>query len=202
MGTAARNANLRFTGRHLMGGPGAPRGTIDGSRARSARPTRLTHPTPAPQSRMLRRLLLACFCLGPWGLVARATGDAALERYDLVTIAPASTSIYVGSVSLVLTPFVRKSGVYHSNYVAKVFPYFFWGEQGWITIDLSDDDLRQLAKGDVVQFKGRGGNKDGEERRIEGRAVPADVNSGKIKVRVFVSKRIQLIFNTTYRIGP
>ena len=44
-------------------------------------------------------------------------------------------------------------------------------------------------------------NDDGEERHIEGRAVPADANTGKIKVRVFVSKRIQLIFNTTYRIG-
>jgi hypothetical protein len=151
---------------------------------------------------MLRRLLLACLFLAPWGLAARATGDADLGRYDLVAIAPTSTSIYVGSVSMVLTPFVRKSGIYHSNYIAKVFPYFFWGEQGWIAIEMSDESLRQLAKGEVIQFKGHGMNEDGEERRIEGRAVPADANSGKIKVRVFVSKRIELIFNTTYRIAP
>ena len=151
---------------------------------------------------MIRRLLLACLCLASWALPARATEDAALQRYDLVTVAPVSTSIYVGSVALTLTPLARKSGVFHSNYVAKVFPYFFWGEQGWITIAMSDDDLRNLAKGEVVQFKGQGKNSDGEDRRIEGRAVPADANTGKIKVRVFVSKRIELIFNTTYRIGP
>ncbi len=162
----------------------------------------LTRPEVHPLSGMLRRLLLACLCLAPWGLTARATGDADLRRYDLVAIAPTSTSIYVGRVSMILTPFVRKGGVYHSHYIAKVFPYFFWGEQGWIAIDMSDDNLRQLAKGEVIQFKGHGMNEDGEERHIEGRAVPADANSGKIKVRVFVSKRIQLIFNTTYRIAP
>jgi hypothetical protein len=40
---------------------------------------------------------------------------------------------------------------------------------------------------------------DGVERRVEGKATPVDATSGKIKVRVFVSKRIELIFNTTYR---
>ena len=124
-----------------------------------------------------------------------------MKRYDHVEVAPTKTSIYVGSVSMTLTQFARRNGVYHSTYIAKVFPYFFWGEQGWIAIELSDDALRQLAQGEVVPFKGRGMNDDGEERRIEGRAVPTDANSGKIKVRVFVSKRIQLIFNTTYRIG-
>ena len=151
---------------------------------------------------MIRRLLLACLCFVTWGLPVRATEDAALVRYDRVEIAPAKTSIYVGSVAMTLTPFARKNGVYHSNYTAKVFPYFFWGEDGWIAIEMTDDALRQLAKGETVQFKGHGMNNDGEERHIEGRAVPADANTGKIKVRVFVSKRIQLIFNTTYRIGP
>lgn len=150
---------------------------------------------------MLRRLLLACLSLALGGSTARATEDLTLRRYDLVTVEPVSTSIYVGSVSLAVTPFIRQAGVYHSNYVAKVFPYFFWGERGWIAIDMSDADLRRLALGEVVQFKGRGRNDDGEERHIEGRAVPADAHSGKIKVRVFVSKRIQLIFNSTYKIG-
>ena len=39
---------------------------------------------------------------------------------------------------------------------------------------------------------------DGTERPVEGKATPTDARSGKIKVRVFVSKRIELIFNTTY----
>ena len=84
-------------------------------------------------------------------------------------------------------------------YVAKVFPYFFYNENGRLWIHFPDEDLRRLEHGETVPFTGRALNDDGEERRVEGRIVPADASSGKIKVRVFVSKRIELIFNTTYR---
>ena len=151
---------------------------------------------------MIRRLLLACLCSIACGLGARATGDAALQHYERVEIGRAKTSIFVGSVTMHMTPFLRKEGHYRADYAAKVFPYFFMNEQGWISIELPDESLRQLAKGETIQFKGRGMNDAGEERHIEGRAVPADANTGKIKVRVFISKRIQLIFNTTYRIVP
>ena len=97
-------------------------------------------------------------------------------------------------------PTFQRSGItYSSTYVAKVFPYFFQSEKGELSIDLPDEELRRLERGEVIQFVGRGKNTDGEDRRIEGRAIPTDAQSGKIKVRVFVSKKIQLIFNTTYR---
>ena len=150
---------------------------------------------------MCRRLLLACLCCLPWGMAAHAAADASLEHYARVEVETARTSIYVGSVTMHLTPFLRTGAGYHANYAAKVFPYFFWNESGMIAIDVHDEALHALAKGETIQFKGRGLNDDGEERRIEGRVVPTDANSGKIKVRVFVSKRIQLIFNTTYRLG-
>jgi hypothetical protein len=151
---------------------------------------------------MLRRLLLACLCCLPCWPTARGAEEASLQRYSRVEIETAKTSLYVGSVTMHLTPFLRKGATFHSNYEAKVFPYFFWNESGWIAIEIPDDALRSLDKGEVIQFKGHGVNTDGEERHIEGRVVPADANSGKIKVRVFVSKRIQLIFNTTYRLAP
>ena len=150
---------------------------------------------------MVPRLLLACLCSATWALGAHAS-EVDLSRYDRVEVATAKTSIYLGSVTMTLTPFLRKNGLYHSDYHAKVFPFFFYNEDGWISIEVPDDALRQLAKGETIQFKGRGMSSDGDERHIEGRAVPADANTGKLKVRVFVSKRIQLIFNTTYRIGP
>lgn len=151
---------------------------------------------------MVSRLLLAYLCCATWARSARGTEDAALRRFDQVTVETSKTSIYVGSVTLKLTPLLRKSGQFHATYTATVFPYFFWDESGWIAIELSDDALRQIVQGEVVQFKGRGMNDDGEERQIEGRVVPADSNSGKIKVRVFVTKKTQLIFNTTYHLAP
>lgn len=136
-----------------------------------------------------------------WFALALATrgAESPLLAFQRVDIAPTKTSIYIGSVSMTMPTFHRSGITYSSTYVAKVFPYFFESEKGQLSIDLADEDLRRLERGEVVQFTGRGVNTDGEERRIEGRAIPTDARTGKIKVRVFVSKKIQLIFNTTYR---
>jgi hypothetical protein len=148
---------------------------------------------------MLRRLLPALL-LSTFALLETArAAERPLSAFDRVDIAPTKTSIYVGSVSMTTPTFARKAGVYEATYVAKVFPYFFSSEKGAMSITLSDETLRKLEKGETVEFTGRATNTDGEERRIEGKATPADPLSGKIKVRVYVSKRIELIFNTTYR---
>jgi len=145
------------------------------------------------------------FRLWPTVLLALALGgmawaqEAALARYDGVDIEPTKTSIYIGSVSMTMPTFIRKAGVYEATYEAKVFPYFFYHEEGRLFVEISDAALRRLERGEAVDFTGHGVNTDGTKRRIEGRAVPSDAASGKIKVRVFVTKRIQLIFNTTYR---
>ena len=146
---------------------------------------------------MIRRLLLLAL-LSATSLAWAA--DIDVRAYDHVLIAPTRTSIYIGSVRMTMPSFTRdREGTYSSTYQAKVFPYFFYNEHGTLSITVSDDQLRQLARGEPVEFHGQGKSSEGEPRRIEGKATPVDPLTGKIKVRVFVSKKIQLIFNTTYR---
>lgn len=135
------------------------------------------------------------------GFGAAGTGAATpeLARYERVEVAPAKTSIYVGSVTMTMPGFTRQAGTYTSTYEARVFPFFFSNEHGRLRVDIADAQLGQLARGEAIDFKGQALSADGAERRIEGRATPADATSGKLKVRVFVSRRIELIFNTTYR---
>jgi hypothetical protein len=116
-----------------------------------------------------------------------------------VEVAPTKTSIYVGSVALTMPAFTRTAGTYVSAYVAKVFPYFFANEQGRLSIEVSDDQLRRLERGEPIEFTGRAVSDDQSERRITGRATPLDAATGKLKVRVSVSRQVELIFNTTYR---
>ena len=120
-------------------------------------------------------------------------------RYAQVTVEPMKTSIYIGSVSLTMSPFARQAGVYSTDYSAKVFPFFFYNEHGHLSIEFSDENLRQLRRGETVYFQGHASNSAGAPRRIEGRAIPDGANTGhgKIKVRVGVG-RIELIFNTVY----
>lgn len=145
-----------------------------------------------------RSCLLWCTVL----LTALGAATASSELpayYDRAIVAPARTSIYIGNVKLTMPPFVRDGEVYRSTYEAKVFPLFFYNESGRISIALSPDDLQRLAAGERVHFTGEAFDTKGELRRVEGHADPADARSGKIKVRVWVSKNIELIFNTTYR---
>ncbi len=125
--------------------------------------------------------------------------DEPPRDYSRVEVAPAKTSIYVGTVAMTMPTLIRHGEAFESTYVAKVFPYFFYNEHGRLSIVFSDAMLRQLERGEPVEFKGLAVRADGAERRIEGKATPSDAQGGKIKVRVFYSKRVELIFNTTYR---
>lgn len=117
-------------------------------------------------------------------------------------VEPTRTSIYLGSVRLTLSPLLRRDGAFAADYAAKVVPFFFFSEKGHLTIEFSDDQLRQLERGETVNFNGQARNSAGHGRRIEGRAVPEAAGGarGKIKVRVHVGK-IELIFNSTYRLA-
>jgi hypothetical protein len=136
-----------------------------------------------------------------FGLLLAGDGDALPIRYNTVTIAPTRSSIYIGFVTLALGTMARHDDIYASDYSAKVWPYFFWDEQGKIFIKVPDEALRRLQKGEAVDFTGHAVCDDGDQRKITGHAVPADLNSGSIQVRVFVTKYISLKFDTSYRVG-
>lgn len=138
------------------------------------------------------------FFLGLTAAVCAAPAD----RFATVAIEAAKTSIYIGNVSMTMPVFHRVGARYESNYVAKVFPYFFYNEKGTLGIEFTDEQLARLERGERVEFTGQARSDTGEDRRIEGHATPGEAGNGKIKVRVFVSKKIELIFNTTYRFAP
>jgi hypothetical protein len=127
--------------------------------------------------------------------------DNPLARFGVVAIKPASASIYIGTVSMSYPPFVRKGVVYSSTYYARVFPYFFYNERGRIWIVVTDDDLRRVSSGQPVDFKGRAISDSGEERKVDGSAVPTGPWTGRIRVRVYVTRRIALTYDTTYELA-
>ncbi len=116
-----------------------------------------------------------------------------------VTVERARTSIYIGIVTLTLPPLIRDGLSFRGTYTTKVFPYFFYNEHGGLTIEFPEDAFARLAAGESVAFTGSAQNTKGEHRRIEGRADPANAQQGRIKVRVFVTPKIELIFNTSYQ---
>ena len=135
-------------------------------------------------------------------LVGLALASVTLQAraFDTVVIDSVKTSIYVGSVTLTTEPFRRSGDTFSSTYRARVFPYFFQNERGSLSVDFTGEQIERLLRGERVHFAGRAENTDKEPRRIEGHATPEapGAKTGKIKVRVWVSPKIELIFNSTY----
>jgi len=126
--------------------------------------------------------------------------DDSLARFNVVDIKPSTASIYIATVTMTMPPFVRKNVVYSSTYTAKVFPYFLFNEKGRIWIVVPEDLLWRAAKGEPVDFKGHALSDSGDERRVEGHATPTGPWGGRIRVRVFVTRRISLNYDTTYEL--
>ena len=147
-------------------------------------------------------LILLAASLSVW---AQGTppAPAILATSAAAEIAPAKTSIYLGSVSLVVPTLTRSGAEFVSTYAATVFPFFFFNEQGRFRIQVPDVDLGRLAAGQAIDFIGQAVRDDGAGRLVQGHAVPRGPTQGDVKIRVFYTRRIILVFNTTYRlVGP
>jgi hypothetical protein len=130
---------------------------------------------------------------------APTRGSEPSNVWQHVDVAPTKTSIYVGVVSMTMPTFTRGAGTYTATYSAKVFPYFFYNETGTLTVDFSDAQLGDLAAGKPIDITGTAVRTDGATRKVTAKATPSDSRSGKLDVHVHYSKRIELIFHTTYR---
>jgi hypothetical protein len=128
------------------------------------------------------------------------SADDIPARFNRVEIKPTTSSLFIATVTMTMPPFVRRDAVFSSTYSARVFPYFFWSESGRIWIVVPSEKLRRVALGEPVDFTGHGISESGDERRIDGHATPTGPSGGRIRVRVFVSKRIYLNFDTTYEL--
>lgn len=147
----------------------------------------------------VRLLWLVCALLA---VPAAWAADPQLARFGVVTVAPVTTSIYVGRVDLAASPFLRSEGSFFAQYAAAVRPFFFYSEKGNLRIDLADEGLRRLVSGQTVDFTGRAIRSDGLERVLEGRVTATGAGTGKIKVRLHVKRRVVLVFDTTYQLLP
>ena len=138
--------------------------------------------------------------LAPLLLAAAAARAGIPAAAASASIATSQTSIYVGKVTLSVSALDRRDGSYRSTYRAKVVPFFFLNEAGDLEIDMPDADVGRLLAGQPVDFTGKAVRQDGTVRALQGRATPAGADGGAVKVRIYISKRIVLVFDTTYRL--
>ena len=122
--------------------------------------------------------------------------------YDTVLVPKAKTSAYVAKITLTMAPLLRDSGqAYETDYKVTVAPFVFFNESGRLRISFTDEQLARLERGERVEFSGDATNTKNKGRRVLGHAQADAPNAraGTIRVRVFVTKNTDLVFNTTYQ---
>jgi hypothetical protein len=135
--------------------------------------------------------LITALCLLPALAVGAPT--------DVATVTPAKTSVFLGTMTLALSPLVRTGNRFESTYKADFFPLAFFGEQGRFWIETSDADLARVEKGEAVTFTGEAESASHEKHRVTGRITPKDAATGSIHVRVFMTATTAIPFDSTYR---
>jgi hypothetical protein len=122
-------------------------------------------------------------------------------RNSTIVVAPAKTSIYIGRLTVLPAPFAWDGTGFEASLTVALEPYGIHDEAR-VTIQVSDDDLQRLQRGEVVDFKGRVIRKNGQTRRLTGRAIPIGPAGGKLDIKVFMSSQITVSFATTYQVLP
>jgi hypothetical protein len=140
-------------------------------------------------------LFFAAF-LAPFTLAAQP-----VIRDSTIIVAPAKTSIYVGHLAVLPGPFTWNGTGFEANLTVTLEPYGFHDEAK-VHIQVGDDELERLQRGETIDFKGRVVRENGQTRRLTGRAVPSGPTAGKLDIRVFLSSQITVSFATTYQVVP
>lgn len=123
------------------------------------------------------------------------------EPWATVSVPPMKTSIYLGSVTLSTSPFLRDGERFTATYEARVRPWFFWSESGGIEMTVTAAQLARLDRGERIEFTGEARDRRQRLRRVTGYAERIDAGQGRLKIRIDVDG-IELIFNGTYRPAP
>ena len=75
----------------------------------------------------MMRLLRLCLLLAAAAVAPlRADTTQLVGDWDVVRVESVKTGIYVGSVTLTPSDFIRTGDKYDATYEAKVRPWFFW----------------------------------------------------------------------------
>jgi hypothetical protein len=147
--------------------------------------------------------LVLVMMIAGFGTVAMEKPAAGLRGTSRMEIEPSSASLAGGKANLTTTALRREAAKYVGNYDIKVRPYFFKSEKGTLSFAVSDELLRKLAKGTVVDFAGSAVTTgSGKSRAVKVRVTPAGVGmaNGSLTISI-TTENGELVFATEYTFG-
>ena len=153
----------------------------------------------------MRNLFLISSVLLAVGCAAAGAAPAATNRPSasrILMIEPSSIAIDGGKVTLTIGALQRTNGIYYGTYKIRVVPYFFENEKGSLAIVVSDESLARINQGKFEPIVGTAttSGKSGKSRHIDATAMPANGDSGMIKLW-FTSGDRKMSFEPAYHLA-
>ena len=143
------------------------------------------------------RSLLLLALLTTCGAASLRPADAppAVRR---LRIDPSSTHVMVGEARLSVDPLTRGGDGFSGTYRLEVSPVPVGNESGKLSVNLSEEELRQLVGGQTVEFTGQAVSTGGNNSELRVVATPKG-NGGALRIHI-ASKKGKLVFHTTYHL--
>jgi hypothetical protein len=147
--------------------------------------------------------LVLVMMIAGFATVAMGKPAVGLRGTSRMELQPSSASLAGGKAKLTTTALRREAARYVGNYDIKVRPYFFKSEKGTLSIAVSDESLRKLAKGTAVDFAGNAVTSgSGKTRTVKVKVTPAGagVANGRLTISI-ATENGELVFATEYTFG-
>ena len=154
---------------------------------------------PSTRLSSARTWLLVAFLLTALPGALGAQAPVARRR---LTIAECDHALTLAKVTLVPGPLTPQGEFYTGGYQVRVSPLPIGNESGQLSVQVPEEALRRLERGQTVSFTGEAVNQQGQRRQVNARATPSGPDAGRVHLRITANGR-RLVFDTGYRFdGP
>src|SRR5687767_8762087 len=131
----------------------------------------------------LTALLLTLMASLPGNGSAEPASTNSAVKHPVLIIDRSVTAVSGAKATLSIGPLQRTGNIYAGNYHMKVAHDFFKGEKGRLALVVSHKTMARVTNGLGAEIIGTAtSNGDGETRRIDEQATPADSDRGALKL--------------------
>jgi hypothetical protein len=149
---------------------------------------------------MYKTVLFLLLLVSSWRAVQGApTATNPVAGCRVLILENSTMPLTTARATLIVGPLTRTNGVYVGDFKVKVFPYYFKSDRGRLAINVPDQALAAMYRGESVAVTGTStSTKTGSVRRIEITATPKDRDHGTISLWFMVGDR-KMVFTPGYQ---
>ncbi len=124
---------------------------------------------------------------------------AIAENAPKMLVEPSATKVSLAKAHLIVSPLEHQEKAYFGSYELRVTPFTFKSETGKLFLNATDETVRQMEKGESVEFTGKATNTAGDVKVVTGKTTAETNDRGAVSFSV-QTENGPMVFNTSYHL--